>query len=201
MAREIVVTLGDEVSSFAFAKVDRSKLYGRRRRVPLDPEGERCERAGVTEDGALLIRPGMTSQGYFDEDNYWYPNGDLVSLDEQGEPVARVPSTLGVAQALTEVPAQQLLDVRVQSVYMLDPSEVDDALDAALKSGTVFSFDFAYRAGYKRDMGFLLANKAGVFALVGQQVEPLWCELDALPVEDFSDDGDDFDDDLDFEMF
>jgi hypothetical protein len=201
MAREIVVTLGEATSSFAFAKVDRSKLYGRRRRVPLDPEGNACEKGGLTSDGALLIRPGMTGQGYFDADNYWYPTADLLSLDAEGNAAERVTSTLGVAQDLTEVAPQALLDVRVQSIYMLDASDLDEALETALKAGSVFTFNFAYRTGYKCDQGFLLTNKEGTFALVGQSVTPIWCELDAVPVEDFSDDDGGFDDDLDFEMF
>lgn len=201
MAREIMLTLGEAVSSFAFSKVDRSKLYGRRRRVPLDPDGQPCEKAGLTADGALLVRPGMTSQGYFDEGGYWYPVGDLVHLDADGAEVSRFDSTLGVPQPLTEVAPQALLDVRVQSIYALDASELAPELGAALEAGKIFSFEFTYRAGYKRDQGLLVANAEGTFALIGQPVTPDWCELDAVPVEDFAEDDGGFDDDLDFEMF
>jgi len=39
MAKAIVVAFNGEESSFAFAKLDRSRLYGARRRVPLDQSG------------------------------------------------------------------------------------------------------------------------------------------------------------------
>ena len=67
MARQIVVELDGIESSFDFAKLDRSKLYGTRKRVALDPDGQPCERADLTSDGAVLLRRGMTAQGYFDE--------------------------------------------------------------------------------------------------------------------------------------
>ena len=39
MARVIAVSLEGVESTFGFASVDRSALYGRRRRVPLDEQG------------------------------------------------------------------------------------------------------------------------------------------------------------------
>jgi hypothetical protein len=66
MAKSIVVDRGGAVSSFDFTKVSRSKLYGRRRRMALDPSGRACTRASLTADGSLLILAGMTAQGYFD---------------------------------------------------------------------------------------------------------------------------------------
>ncbi|HJN74100.1 MAG TPA: hypothetical protein QGF58_09235 [Myxococcota bacterium] len=71
MARQIAVTLDGVTTCFDFKKVDRSKLYGRRVRVPLDGDGEPCTRASLTADGSTLIRVGMTAQGYFDEDGTW----------------------------------------------------------------------------------------------------------------------------------
>ncbi len=63
MAKAIVVEHEGAVSSFAFNKIDRSRLYGRRRRVALDPAARPCTRAALTDDGALLLRSGMTAQG------------------------------------------------------------------------------------------------------------------------------------------
>ena len=49
------------------------------------------------------------------------------------------------------------------------------------------------------NLAFLMANKEGVFALVGQPSSSEWCTLETQVVT-FEDDDDD-DDDLDFEMF
>lgn len=65
MARVISVGLEGVESSFGFKVVDRAALYGRRRRVALDRDGQTCSRASLLEDGSLLLRSGMTGQGYF----------------------------------------------------------------------------------------------------------------------------------------
>ena len=85
MAKPIIVTLGGVESRFDHEKLDRAKLYGKRQRQVLDPGGQRCEKAELTRDGTLLVRSGMTAQGYFDEGGAWIPNRDLVGLDRGGD--------------------------------------------------------------------------------------------------------------------
>ena len=201
MARTIVVETGGNTSSFGFRKIDRSKLYGQRRRIHLDPAGEPCARASLTDDGALLLRLGMTAQGYFDGDGQWIPYGELRGFDADGQPLERQPSTLGEPVELEgPVDAQLLLDQRTQSVYALDPQELDDALRDSLLAGDVYRLPFNYRAGWKMGHAFLVANPEGaVFALMGDPAPPDWCEPSRLP--EVQDDGDDLDDELDFEMF
>ena len=143
----------------------------------------------------------MTAQGYFDGDGHWIPYGDLQGLGDDGEPLEKVPSTLGESVALEgPVDPQELLDQRNQSVYALDPEEFDDALRESLLSGDVYRLPFNYRAGWKMGHAFLVANPDGdVFALMGNHAPPEWCEPTRLP--EVEDDADDFDDELDFEMF
>lgn len=201
MARTIMVERDGTVSSFAFKKVDRSKLYGRKRRLPLDPDGETCTRAALTDDGSLILLQGMVAQGYFDDGGCWIPHGDLVGVDAEGEVVPERPSTLGRPVPL-EGPFEPrvLLDVRVQSVYALEAGEIDDALVADLSAGRIFRLPFSYRSDYKQDDAFLVAGMDdGLYALVGQSVEPEWCSPQELPVIEDADD--DLDDELDFEMF
>lgn len=200
MARSIVVEKDGATSSFAFRKVDRSKLYGRRQRIHLDPSGEPCARASLTDDGSLLLRVGMTAQGYFDEDGHWIPYGELQGLGPEGETLEKVPSTLGEAVGLEgPVDPGLLLDHRNQSVYMLDAEELDEALKASLESGDVYRLPFNYRPGWSEGHAFLVANPDGeLFALVGDPAPPDWCEPNRLPEPD---EDDDLDDELDFEMF
>jgi hypothetical protein len=201
VAKSIVVTFAGAESSFALEKLDRAKLYGRRERRSLDPLGRRCERAELTRDGALLVRSGMTAQGYFDEGGEWIPNRDLVGLDRQGQPLAQVPSTLGIAQPLIgPLAAEEVLDLAVRTVYLLEPDQIDDALAEQLRGGHAFRCAFNYRADYKAETAVLVGNETGFFALVGCVIEPTWSSLETVARESF-DDADSEDEELDFEMF
>ncbi|MCB9568776.1 MAG: hypothetical protein H6710_16435 [Myxococcales bacterium] len=200
MAKPIIVNWKGVQSSFRLEKLDRAKLYGKRQRQVLDPGGERCERAELTRDGSLLIRSGMTAQGYFDGEGLWVANRDLVGLDEKGEPLPQVGSTLGVEQPLAgPVDPSEVLDLAVRSVYVLTPEGLDPDLQKRLLGGEVFRFPFNYRADYNAETAFLIGNKSGFFALVGQPAPGEWCELETVAAETYDDAGDD--DELDFEMF
>lgn len=202
MAREIVVSRDGKTSTFGLTKVDRSKLYGHRRRIHLGPDGAVCTRAALTEDGALLIQSGMLAQGYFTGGGTWVPNKELVGLDEEGKPVEQVDSTLGKEQSLEgPVDAQEILDLELQSVYALDPTELDDGLRDALNAGDTFRFVFSYRADYRAETAFLVANPEGeLFALIGRPSEVAWRDAEEM-ISTFEDSDDDDDGDLDFEMF
>lgn len=202
MAKPIVVSFEGQESSFNISRLDRSKLYGQRRRIHLDPTGEQCQRAALTDDGSLLLVQGMTAQGYFDPEGHWVPNNTLVGMDPEGGTAEKIESTLGVAQDLEgPVPAQDLLDTQVLSVYTLEPEEIGDDLAERLAAGEIFRFPFAYRAGYNLDTGFLVGNDQGLFALIGRPRPSDWCALEQIVQPLLDDDEDDLDDDLDFEMF
>ncbi|MEO1085887.1 MAG: hypothetical protein AAFY88_16740 [Acidobacteriota bacterium] len=200
MARSIVVDYQGESSSFAFRKVDRGKLYGTRKRVALDPSGAACERAALTEDGSLILRQGMLAQGYFDREGRWIPQKELVGLDAAGEVLEPRSSTLGEAVPLEgPVPVTELLNVRTQSIYALDPNEISGELKERLSAGEIFRLPFVYRTSWEESWAWLLANMDGeLYAVLGSLTTPLWCEPHRLPEVD---DDDDFDDELDFEMF
>jgi hypothetical protein len=199
MAKPIVLSWNGVQSSFALEKLDRSKLYGKRQRQVLDPDGQRCERAELTRDGAMLVRSGMTAQAYFDADGSWVPNRDLVGLDVEGNPVELAASTLGVEQPLEgPVSPDDVLDLSTRSVYLLSPETLDPELKTRLLAGEVFRFPFNYRADYNTETAYLVGNKSGFFALVGNPAPSEWCELQRVAQESFEDEGDD---ELDFEMF
>lgn len=199
MARPIVVRYQGHESRFDFEKLERSRLYGRRRRVPMDPQGRPCTRASLTGDGRLLIVSGMTAQGYFDAGGRWIPTSDLVGLDADGRPLPLKPSTLGEAQELRgPVSPQEVLDLPVTAVYLLNPQDLHPTLQEALAKGHIFGLPFNWRADFREEQAFLLQNDQGLFALVGQPAAPAWLAHEAPPVvaEDADEEGD-----LDFEMF
>ncbi|MDA7898542.1 hypothetical protein N9A97_00535 [bacterium] len=198
MARTINVKWKDKESSFSFAKLDRSKLYGRKRRVPVDRDGHKCDLASIDVSTGILLRSGMTAQGYFTSGGEWIPNSELVGLDTDGKEVQKAPSTLGVPQEAEQAKMEDLLDLRVDSVYTLEPSEVDKDIASELEKGTIFNIPFNYRADYQAEHGYLLHNKHGFFLLVGQPVTTEWVSHETKPVADDEISGSD---DLDFEMF
>jgi len=187
-------------SAFDFKKVDRAKLYGKRQRIVLDQEGERCVKAELSEDGSSIIRSGMTMQAYFDPQGEWVENSRLVGLDEEDKPATKVPSTLGEVQEAVLADPGELSQNQMVSVYHLTPSSLDDTLSKALDAGQIFRFPFNYRADYSAEVGFLLANKEGVFVLVTKAATPPWCSLESSAVDTFEEESE-IDDDLDFEMF
>lgn len=199
MPKAVIVTFAGTPSSFAHTKLDRTKLYGKKQRQVLDPKGERCERAELLRDGSLILRSGMTAQGFFDEDGVWVPNGDLVPLDAEGNPAPRALPTLDVPQALEgPVSPKDVLDLATRSVYLLEPEGIDVALDAALSEGKIFRFPFNVRSEHKLEVAYLLKNEHGYFALVGTPAETEWSSLETSVNELDEDEGDD---ELDFEMF
>ena len=161
MARQINVIKDGTESIF-----DRAKLYGKRKRVVLDEDGENCVKAELSEDGSSIIRSGMTMQAYFDPDGEWVESSRIVGLDEQGNPVEKVASTLGVGQELEEVDPGALSQNQTIAVYHLSPVELDETLKKQLDDGGIFRFPFNYRADYSAETGFLLSNDAGIFVLV-----------------------------------
>ena len=197
MAKPIVVEFEGASSSFEHHKTDRARLYGRKLRLPLDPDGQPCERALLPDDGSLVLRAGMMGQGYFDAGGEWIPTGDLLGLDERGEPLRFVPSTLGVAQPLEAIDPWEALELQVNSIHVLDPLELAPALDRALASGALLRFAFNYGSDYHAETALLVRNDEGTFCLVGVPLQPAWAGAETVPALDESSDLGD----LDFEMF
>jgi hypothetical protein len=202
MAKQIVVTLGGKTSTFEFKKITRAGLMGKTSRRVLDPEGEVCERAKVTEDGSLLLRSGMTAQGYFLRSNHkWIPNKELVGVDKVGRPLEKVPSTLGEPQELAgPVEIEDLLDLKVASFYALDVVELDSGLKKSLDKGGIYQFLFNTRADYEGQSAYLIMGKDGLpYSIMGNQTVVDWLQPKTVPVETF-DDEDPFESDDEDDM-
>lgn len=166
MARGFVVRFKEEESTFGLSKIDREKLYGRKERLVVDEAGKTCNAAYLTADGLALIPAGGTAYLYTDEGFDVVERSELVGLDPAGERLPLKPSTLGVAQVLTEVDASRLLDHVVTSVYALSPESIGPSLAARLDSGGLFETRFNWREDYADSPAFLLKSPDGYFALV-----------------------------------
>ena len=200
MAKAILIKYKGEEAQFSHKKIDRSKLYGSRKRIPLDPLGENCLRCELSDDGSTLIMSGMTSQGYFDSDINWIPNKELIGMDSSGKALDKVPATLGVVQDAVLSELESLLDLAVDSIYQLDPKEVPQSIQTVLESGKTLNFPFNYREDYHAESAYLVLNDEGYFALIGNPIKPEWMELNQVIEESFENEAED-NNDLDFEMF
>lgn len=199
MAKTINVALNGEKAIFSFRPIDRSALYGRRRRVAFDTEGNECTKASLLSDGSLLLQSGMTAQGYFLKDGTWVPQSDLSAISLDGKPLELHSSTVGVEVELSEVSPQEALSISFSNTYLLEAEEFSSKLKEALDSGKIFSFPFNVRDDYNVETGILIGNESGYFALIGNKVEYEECTLSNLA--SVSEESVDSSDDLDFEMF
>lgn len=199
MAKPVILTWKGESASFAPTKVDRTKIYGARKRIAIDAGGATCTKAALTLDGALTIRSGMLAQGYFTLEGRMIQRSEMTGLDTAGNTVETNPSTLGVPQELVgPVEPSEVLDLQIQSVYFLTPDSVPHNLTEELKTGKIFRFPFNYSAGLETETAYLLSNDAGIFALSGKTMEIPWVDESTSFVPEATDTEEESDD-LDFD--
>lgn len=199
MAKPVILTHNDIASNFQLQKLERIKLYGCKRRIPVDVDGEPCVRAALTDDGEVLILSGMAAQGWFDDLGRQVEASEIEAQSSDGIALELVRSTLGVSQPLEgPVSPMEVLDLAVSSVYQLTADTIADELAASLTSGEVWRFRFNYRSDFIAETAYLLANDAGIFALIGQPATAPYLQLNAIPPVEAAE-GEDTED-VDFEM-
>lgn len=183
MARNIVLALGGEPSSFALSRLDREKLYGKKQRVVVDEAGRPCEPAWLTLDGSALVPSGGTAHVWVDERWSSAPQESRVAVDPAGQPLSARPSTLGAAQTAREVGPQRILDCAVSAVYELAAESLAPDVEAALARGAILELPFRFRDGYEDDLLFVLRNEEGHFGLVARETGFPLLERAAPPPE------------------
>ncbi|MBU3617261.1 hypothetical protein [Polynucleobacter sp. JS-Polo-80-F4] len=195
MAKPIIVSMLGKDYSFAPTKVDRSKIYGSKKRVALDPQGRFCTRAALSSDGAHLVLTGMSAQGYFRTNGVMVGRQEMVGLDLNGKVVEPIPSTLGVSQALEgPVSGSEILGLDVESLYYLDPLESGSDLLTKLQAGEIYKFSINYTSGLELETAYLVSNDEGCFAIVGKPALLNWIESATLfESVEVSEDADDLD--------
>lgn len=200
MAKPLLINFNSSSVIFELSKLDRTKLYGSRKRLVLDEHGQSCSRAALLDNGAVLIRAGITAQGYFTETGRWIPNKQLVGIDANGKPVELISSTLGTEQILEgPVAPTELLDLEINAVYTLAAEEIPEALQNSLSSGEMYRLPFSYSNGYHLDTAILLGNDDGVFLAVGNPATSEWLSLEnTLAIDE---DDAPVEEELDFDMF
>jgi len=200
MAKTINISYKGESAVFGYKPIDRGVLYGKRRRVPFDGEGNECAKASLLEDGSLLIKSGMTAQGYFTPDKVWVAQGDLEAINPDGSTPELFPATIGEVVEATQLSPVEALNLRFGTTYALEPEVLSEGIKKELDSGVVLTFPFNPRADYEVETGVLVGNENGYFALIGQKNQYEFVGL-ASVVSVAEEANSDTSDDLDFEMF
>jgi hypothetical protein len=200
MAKTINISYKGESAVFAYKPIDRGVLYGKRRRVPFDADGKECAKASLLEDGSLLIKSGMTAQGYFTPDKVWVAQGDLEAINPDGSTPELFPATIGEVVEATQLSPVEALNLRFGTTYALEPEVLSEGIKKELDSGVVLTFPFNPRADYEVETGVLVGNENGYFALIGQKNQYEFVGL-ASVVSVAEEANSETSDDLDFEMF
>ena len=198
MAREILLNLNKKKSTFEISKIDRKKLYGFKKRMFLDEKNKECSKANLEEETGIVFVNSDISSCYLDHKGNYIEKGDLEAINENGKKVKKEDSTIGKEVNLNSITTEDALNLKVNSVYHLEPKEFDKNLKSKLDKGEVFSFPFNYYADFKLEDGIILKSEKEYFALIGRKTSCHWVgeNSDDLPedVEEFEDN------DLDFEM-
>jgi hypothetical protein len=124
MAKTIIISYNSEPSVFTYKPIDRGVIYGKRKRVPLDEKGNECVKAALLDDGSLLIRSGMTAQGYFTSSGSWVPNSELEAVNPDGSKPELFPATIGESVVAKQIDPGEALLMRFASTYSLEPEEL-----------------------------------------------------------------------------
>ena len=110
MARLIILQFKGKESKFNFKKINRSNLYGKKKRVFLDELNKECTTAIIDTSFGLLIHSGDASSVYIDEQKNYINRDDISGIDSEGNIVDRIPSTLNTPQKL------QIIEYSYQSL-------------------------------------------------------------------------------------
>ena len=198
MAREIFLNLDKKKSSFEISKIDRKKLYGFKKRLFIDEKGKECSKANLEEETGIVFVNSDISSCYLDHKGNYIEIKDLEAINESGKKVTKQESTIGKEVNLESVSIEDALNLKVNSVYILEPKDFDKNLQSKLDKGEIFSFPFNYYADFKLEDAIILKSEKEYFALIGRKTSCHWIgeNSDDLPeeVEEFEED------DLNFEM-
>ena len=197
MGRLIILQFKGKDSSFNFKKINRSSLYGKKKRVFLDELNKECTTAIIDNSFGLLIHSGDASSVYIDEQKNFINKDDILGIDNEGNIVNRIPSTLNTSQKLQVIDEQYILDFDCSSLYHLEEEVIEKDLQISLDGGDIYSFDFNYYSDFNVEKAILLKNEKGYFALIGKETSHSWSAKEENLAEHFETPEDL---DIDFEM-
>ena len=198
MARELILNLDKKRSSFKISKIDRKKLYGYKKRIYLDEKNKECSRANLEEETGIVFINSDISSCYLDPKGNFIEKKNLDAIDDEGKSVKKKESTLEKEVSLKSISIEDALNLKVNSVYRLEPTKFDSELKTKLNKGEVFSFPFNYYADFKLEDGLILESENSYFALIGRKHTCNWIGENSNEIREEIEEFED--NDLDFEM-
>ena len=101
MARELILNLNKNKSTFEISKIDRKKLYGFKKRLFLDEKGKECSKANLEEETGIVFVSSDISSSYIDHKGNFVEKKELEAINDEGKKVNKEDSTLGKEVDLT----------------------------------------------------------------------------------------------------
>jgi len=166
MSRVIEVRFEGKESSFRVNRIERSKLYGSRRRIPIDPKGLECSLASLTEDGKFILPKGSTALLYLDAQGEVVERNQLQTVDAEGKAIQKSESEM--LEIEESIPVSDLLNFSITNAYHLEPVFISSNLEESLSQGTVYSLPHFHDNGNENKQALLLSNDNGYFVLSGE---------------------------------
>jgi hypothetical protein len=131
MQRTIEISFKGHESSFKLSRIERSKLYGGRRRIPVDASGRECVRVSLTLDGKFILPPGSTARLYLDESGEVVERDGLQTISPNGDIISHHNASAGIVETGAAVQVSELLDYAMIHAYALEPVFISPDLSAA----------------------------------------------------------------------
>jgi hypothetical protein len=166
MTRIIEINFQSKESTFRVNRIERSKLYGSRRRIPIDAHGRECSFASLTEDGRFILPKGSTALLYLDEKGDVVERNQLQVVDADGKIIQK--SESGMLEIEKILPVGDLLNFSITNVYQLEPVFVSSNLEESLSQGTMYSLPHFHDNGDENKQAFLFSSDNGYFILSGE---------------------------------
>ena len=200
MPRTLTLSLDGEEFPTQLLKLDRDKLYGSVEIEAFDEKGKPAQILVLDSDGRTLMDRGGTALATVDAKGNSVDRSVLKPVDENGDPIERVPSSFDAPNVLKKAETNNYLDQIVKSVYLLEPADqsLGFLLDH-LAEGHIYSFPFSYRGGLEHDNAFVIGGRSEAFMVVGRTAALKFvglnqaAQLDAVEEQEITADEIDFD--------
>ena len=201
MPRTLTLSLDGEEFTVQLVKIDREKLYGSVEIEAFDEKGKPAEIKVLDADGKTLIDKGGTALTLVDEGGNSVDRASLKMVDENGDPIERVPSSFDAPNVLKKADTDVYLDQIVKSVYLLTPSDQPlDFLQDHLSDGQLYSFPFSYRGGVDHDNAFVVGSRSDAFMIVGRPAAVKFVSLNQAAQLDTVEDTEISADEVEFDL-
>jgi hypothetical protein len=169
MSRILEISYEGRESSFSITRISRSKLYGSKRRIPVDGQENECSKASLTRDGMYILPTGGMAMLYLDESGNVVERDRLRAIDIYGgmlKPGKRVLN--GGLEVEQIVQATDLLECTIAHIYALEAIFLSQELGSLLSHGDIILLTLPTPTNHLHRRLFLLGNDAGYFLLIGQ---------------------------------